>query len=713
MIGQDEMVDLLVGTAVNGTKRTFGGLSINGCFQMNDESGDVAMTDTWTIFGDPSLLVRTDDPTEMTITHNDVIIIGESEFAINCDLDNALACISRNGEIIGTATVTGGVANVPLADVTPGETLTIAVTGFNKVTYLTDIIVIAPSGPYLVVDYISIDGETSVDYGQTKNIDLCLKNVGPETASSVTATMTTTDEYVVSFTNNVDVSFGDITGDNGTATSSNSFTLTLADNVPDQHVVSFDVVINDSSKETWNGTISLTANAPVFEVAGMILTNDDDGNGRLDPGETAELIFTTSNVGHANSNIFTAAVTGDSPYMDIETSSLLLTLEAGASAEVIYNVSANEVTAQGTVVNLDYNVTQDVYTANFNDVLVIGQAPEVNIGTGTQQSSNYPFYTYYENNKTQMLYLADDIGAGEKLIQEIALDFSVIGSETTVNNLEILFLETDATGLASSYEDVTNATQVFYQSGAYTMPTETGWHTFDIEDFTYSGASNLLVQISWGDDGQWSSPAYSLNCTTASYSAVAFGYADSETPPNYDGSSSDLPNIIFYIEGEASGDEHPVTFTVEDGSGNALSDAVVIVGVQNNQVDDNGQTSFTLIEGDYTYMAYAPDYSTVSNSFTVAGEEDITIVLAYGSVNEIAENIKIYPNPSNGTFVVSAPELDTEMNVKIFNIAGALMYDNTTANDLLNIDMSDKAKGLYLIRITSGESVYNSKIIIK
>ena len=312
-----------------------------------------------------------------------------------------------------------------------------------------------------------------------------------------------------------------------------------------------------------------------------------------------------------------------------------------------------------------------------------------------------------------MLYLADDIGTGEKLMQEIALDFSVIGAEATINDFKILFIETDITELGSSFEDMSSATQVFYQAGAYAMPTETGWHNIDIEDFTYSGASNLLIQIIWGDNGQLSSPEYTLNCTSTSYTSVAFGYADSETPPNYDGNSQNLPNIIFYIEGEASGDEYPVTFTVEDGSGNTLSDAIVIVGVQNNEVDDNGQTSFTLIEGDYSYLAYAPNYSTVSSDFTVAGEEDITIILAFGSVNKISDNISIYPNPSNGTFMINAPELDNEMNVKIFNIAGALVYENTAANDLLNIDISNKAKGLYLIKITSGENVYNSKIIIK
>ncbi|HOW32405.1 MAG TPA: C25 family cysteine peptidase, partial [Bacteroidales bacterium] len=56
MEGEDEMNNILVETYPDNIKRTFGGLSINGCYKMNDSYGGDGsdMTDTWTIFGDPS-----------------------------------------------------------------------------------------------------------------------------------------------------------------------------------------------------------------------------------------------------------------------------------------------------------------------------------------------------------------------------------------------------------------------------------------------------------------------------------------------------------------------------------------------------------------------------------------------------------------------------------------------------------------------------------
>jgi gingipain R len=57
MCAEDEMADILV----SGSKRTYGGVFVNGMFQMIDEYGSDGekMALTWTVFGDPSLQLRT------------------------------------------------------------------------------------------------------------------------------------------------------------------------------------------------------------------------------------------------------------------------------------------------------------------------------------------------------------------------------------------------------------------------------------------------------------------------------------------------------------------------------------------------------------------------------------------------------------------------------------------------------------------------------
>lgn len=57
MDAQDEMVDIMVAQG----KRTFGGVTVNGMFKMQDIDGTSGqnMADTWVCFGDPSLQLRT------------------------------------------------------------------------------------------------------------------------------------------------------------------------------------------------------------------------------------------------------------------------------------------------------------------------------------------------------------------------------------------------------------------------------------------------------------------------------------------------------------------------------------------------------------------------------------------------------------------------------------------------------------------------------
>ena len=94
MAGQDESIDLLV----NDEKRTFGGLCFNGSCQMMDEYGGQGQTEfkCWTIFGDPSLRVRTDPPSSLTVSHDGMIDPAAESFAVQTEAD-ALVGLSDNG----------------------------------------------------------------------------------------------------------------------------------------------------------------------------------------------------------------------------------------------------------------------------------------------------------------------------------------------------------------------------------------------------------------------------------------------------------------------------------------------------------------------------------------------------------------------------------------------------------------------------------------
>lgn len=75
--------------------------------------------------------------------------------------------------------------------------------------------------------------------------------------------------------------------------------------------------------------------------------------------------------------------------------------------------------------------------------------------------------------------------------------------------------------------------------------------------------------------------------------------------------------------------------------------------------------------------------------------------------------IAIYPNPSNGIFIIEVKEKNT--SVKIFNMLGdEIRKINAVYNrEKISIDISRYAKGMYYIQASSGKNITTRKIILK
>jgi len=150
MEAQDEMVDLLRQSKTGNIKRTFGGISISGCMKMNDTYGIGAykVTDTWAIFGDPSVMLRTAKPKAIEASHAKTISIGAENFSVNATGNDLQATLSINGKMIGTAFVDNGTAVITISQAITGIKALLTVTGYNCIPYLTEIDIV--TGPAAV-----------------------------------------------------------------------------------------------------------------------------------------------------------------------------------------------------------------------------------------------------------------------------------------------------------------------------------------------------------------------------------------------------------------------------------------------------------------------------------------------------------------------------------------------------------------------------------
>ena len=145
MYGQDEMVDVLTEQHSNNIKRTLGGISFDGNMKILDQYGQNENSAkgtylAWILFGDPTLTVRNAVPADMGVTHAPSMSSSATSFTVNATNGNgALATLTRNNEIMGSATINNGTCNITFA--APGQTGTAVLTvfGYNKITYIANI----------------------------------------------------------------------------------------------------------------------------------------------------------------------------------------------------------------------------------------------------------------------------------------------------------------------------------------------------------------------------------------------------------------------------------------------------------------------------------------------------------------------------------------------------------------------------------------------
>jgi gingipain R len=93
------------------------------------------MTDTWTCFGDPSLMVRTAAPALLTVSHPAVLFEGGTGFNGSCSLDGAKACVTLHDSVLDADNVLTNSFSFGYGTLHAGDTLLLTVTGQNAVPY--------------------------------------------------------------------------------------------------------------------------------------------------------------------------------------------------------------------------------------------------------------------------------------------------------------------------------------------------------------------------------------------------------------------------------------------------------------------------------------------------------------------------------------------------------------------------------------------------
>lgn len=125
----------------------------------------------------------------------------------------------------------------------------------------------------------------------------------------------------------------------------------------------------------------------------------------------------------------------------------------------------------------------------------------------------------------------------------------------------------------------------------------------------------------------------------------------------------------------------------------------------------NGQTTATV-----TGLAVGTYIVTVTDA-NGCGTTDTVIVSAFTGLNEVlnAANVSLWPNPTNGKFVVSFNGILGVANITVYDALGKMVKNQENdilAHPTVEVDLSSFAGGVYMVRINHNGQMLHYRLVL-
>ena len=342
--------------------------------------------------GDAFTTIFYNEPQYLTVIHDDALLAGLDYFTITAN-SGAFICLSIDGEIIGTAESNGGPTEVEIPPLEPGTLVDIVITKQNYYRYETSIEVIPPNGPYCLYNAHSINdscsnGNNHPEYGEEILFNLDIKNLGSEDALNVEVKLSTDDNFI-DFEDDSEIydtiPSGSIVGCNL------AYKIHISDGIPDQHRVQFDVTATDEQDSSWTSKFFMVVKAPKISLDKLIIDDSEFGNnnGRLDPGETANIKIETANIGHCIAYDVLCSLTAYNQYITVNSEDQTIPiLGMLGPARPAFNVTVAENAPTAILADMQYHVEFAGYTATKM------YAPKIGMFLEDWESGNFNKYDW-------------------------------------------------------------------------------------------------------------------------------------------------------------------------------------------------------------------------------------------------------------------------------------------------------------------------------
>lgn len=338
-------------------------------------SGNLAVTQAagaeqyyWEIYhvmGDPSLMPYIGIPTQLSVSHILATPVGTTSLAVTTE-DNAYVAISMNGILLDAQLADStGIVNLNFSAISSVGSADIVVTKQFKQPYISTLQIISPNGPFVVYNSHSIDDATGnnnglADYNEFINLDVDFQNIGTVNSQNINVVISTNDPYItlIDSTDNIT-----LLNPSQTSSTNSPFSFQVASFVPDLHSAVFNLTMTDNNMNVWYATLSISLHAPVLDYTSFSVDDGPSGNGKLDAGETANLIINVQNTGHATIDNINASLSSPNPFITINNPGGVLVplLNPNQQHNTSFSISVDPNTPVGTLVDFLFDFTDGVY----------------------------------------------------------------------------------------------------------------------------------------------------------------------------------------------------------------------------------------------------------------------------------------------------------------------------------------------------------------
>ena len=636
MYGQDEMVDVLTEQNSPNIKRTLGGCSFDGNMKILDQYGQGAGQGhgtymSWILYGDPTLTLRNAVPTDMNVSHASSMSSSATSFTVNASNGNgALATLTRNNEIMGSATINNGTANITFA--APGQTgtATLTVFGYNKITYIAT---------------INITGGGGTQYNVTVSAN-------PTNGGSVTGggTYQQGQSCTVSATANNGFTFTNWT-ENGNVVSTNAnYTFTVTGNRT--------LVANFTVQ---NYTISVSANP----TNGGTVT----GGGTYQQGQSCT-VHATANTGYTFTNW-------------TENGNVVST-----NANYTFTVTGNR-TLVANFIQQQFTITATADPTNGGTITGGGTYTYGQSCTLTATAATgYAFVNWTKNGvqvSTDATYTFT-VTESASYIAHFQEFMCEAPSNVTAHSISYtdIYITWDAVSTASAYDIYRNGTRI-----ATDFPYVGDYYDTELPYGEY--CYTIVAKCEYGDSDPSDEACAVLNipCNAPANFTAEYVYeneTDFGVSLHWNSVAPIYPEYFHLYRMRNTTEYELIADVLPEGSTYTYFDDTEI--------------------GSYSYMLTAEYHfdGQICVSEPVYASCEVT------NVNETNCAVNIFPNPTQGEVTVECENLS---HVRIVNAYGQTVYNADVEGQQVRIDLSQMAKGIYMMHIEANGGQAVRKIVVE